>query len=427
LEPNPEELLAMRLSLCAVALICILSVDLQAEDWPQWRGPTGDNHAANGATAPVSWDESTNLVWNVPVPGRGHSSPTVVGDRIYLTTSDTAQQTQSLLIYDRHTGELLTEKIAHQGGLTAKLHGNNTHASSTVASDGTRVFCLFNNQGAAWISAFDLEGTPLWQERAIGFEPQIFKFGFGSSPVVVGEKVIVASEYDGPESGIVALDAATGEQRWKVDRPQSLSYSTPARVRQDDQVLLVTSGNLLFAAYDPADGSLAWSTDGTTMATCGTMVAHEQRNLAFASGGYPLSFTAAVRTDGDHKIVWSNYKVKCYEQSLLVADDYLYAVTDTGLAHCLRCSDGEEQWKKRLSGRGVSSSPVLIDGKIYVTSERGTTYVFTATPEGCELLGENQLGSECFATPTPIGNRLYHRYATGTGGERREYLAAIGE
>ncbi|MGI9427659.1 MAG: PQQ-binding-like beta-propeller repeat protein [Bythopirellula sp.] len=417
----------MRLSPCAVALLWILSADLRAQDWPQWRGLTGDNHAASSATAPVNWDESTNLVWNVPVPGRGHSSPTVIGDRIYLTTADAEQQTQSLLIYQRHTGELLTEKIAHQGGLTAKLHPNNSHASSTVASDGERVFALFNQNGAVWVTAFDLDGQQLWQERAIGFEPKIYEFGFGSSPVVVDDKVIVASEYDGAESGIVALDTTTGKQRWKIDRPQSLSYSTPARFRQGDQVLLVTSGNLLFAAYDPADGSVAWSTEGTTMATCGTMVWNEQRGLAFASGGYPLKFTAAVRTDGDHGIVWSNYKIKCYEQSMLVVGDYLYAVTDPGLVHCLRCSDGEEQWKQRLGGRGVSSSPVLIDGKIYVTSERGTTYVFTATPDGFELLGENQLGSECFATPTPIGNRLYHRYAVGTGAERQEYLAAIGE
>ncbi len=209
---------------------------LQAKDWPQWRGPTGDNHAAADATAPVSWSEKSNLAWVVPVPGKGHSSPTVIGDRIYLTTSDVLQETQSLLVYDRHNGEMLVEKVVHQGGLTAKMHSNNSFASSTVASDGQRVFALFHNNGAVWISAFDLAGNPIWKQRAIGFTPQKYQFGFGSSPVVSDGLVIVSSEYDGKESGIVALDTATGEQRWKTDRPQSLSYSTPALASKTNSV-----------------------------------------------------------------------------------------------------------------------------------------------------------------------------------------------
>jgi len=415
----------MRLSLCAVLLFFLASSSLQAQDWPQWRGPTGDNHAASGTKAPVTWDEDSNLAWKVPVPGRGHSSPTVIGDRIYLTTSDVKKQTQSLLIYDRYNGKRLTEKVVHQGGLNAKMHSNNTFASPTIASDGQRVFALFHNDGAAWVTAFDLDGTQLWQQRAIGFEPKKFEFGFGSSPVVIGGCVIVASEYDGDESGIVALDTETGKRRWKTDRPQSLSYSTPALASQDGKRFLITSGYNMVAAYDPGSGKQLWSTEGSTFSTCGTMVWDEQLGLAFASGGYPDIFTLAVRTRGEHEVVWSNNRVKCYEQSMLVVGEYLYAVTDSGIVHCLRCIDGEEQWKQRLGGR-FSSSPLLVDGKIYVTNERGTTFVFAASPAGFESLGENQLGTECFATPTPVGNRLYHRFAVGAGEEREEFLAAIG-
>ena len=413
------------------ALVCCLLFALtfatsHGQDWLQWRGPTGDNHAAAGATAPVSWSEKQNLVWNVPVPGRGHSSPTVVGDRIYLTTADLAATKQSLLIYDRNTGEQLAERVVHTGGVTAKMHPNNTHASPTVASDGQHVFALFHNGGAVWVTAFDLNGQQLWQERAIGFQPQTYQFGFGSSPVYVDGLVIVSSEYDGPESGIVALDAATGKQRWKADRPQSLSYSTPARARVNGQLQLVMSGNNAIAAYDARDGRTLWATSGSTFATCGTMVWDESKGLAFASGGYPTKFTSAVRTTGNNELVWTNTKLKCYEQSMLLVDDYLYAVTDSGLVHCLRSTDGEELWKQRLGG-SFSSSPLLIDGKIYVTNERGTTFVFAPTPDGFQPLSENQLGTECFATPTPIGNRLYHRYAVGSGAERQEYLVAIGE
>ena len=219
----------MRGVLCVVLLSVFLSPSMQGQDWPQWRGPTGDNHAADGVTAPETWSETSNLAWVVPVPGRGHASPTVVGDRIYLATADLQLQTQSLLIYNRLTGELIADKVAHRDGLTAKLHPKNTFASATVASDCQRVFALFHYHDAVWVTAFDLDGDQLWQQRAIGFTPKKYVFGFGSSPVVVDGRLIVASEYDGPESGIVALDTQSGKQIWKADRPQSLSVVPKTR------------------------------------------------------------------------------------------------------------------------------------------------------------------------------------------------------
>ena len=399
---------------------------LQAADWAQWRGPTGDNHAAAGATAPVFWDENQNLAWVTPVPGRGHSSPTVVGNRIYLTTADDQAETQSLLIFDRQSGTKLQEIVVHRGGLVAPLHPNNTHATPTVASDGNRIFTLFDNGHVAWLTAFDLEGKQLWQQEAIGFDPQRYQFGFGSSPVVLEGLVVVSSDYDGPESGIVALDASSGNRRWKVDRPQELSYSSVARAPASGRLSLLISGTHQFAAYEPATGKELWSTPGSTQATCGTMVWNEPLGLAFASGGYPEKFLTAVRTTGDHEIVWTNNKLKCYEQSMLVVGQHLYCINDNGVARCLRCTDGEELWKERLGG-SYSSSPLLVGDAIYVTNEGGTTFVFKASPEGFESLGENQLGDSCFATPTPLDGRLYHRYAVGSGEERQEFLAAIGK
>jgi len=399
-----------------------------AEDWAQWRGPTGDNHAPADATAPVKWSENGGFAWRTPVPGRGHSSPTIVGNRIYLTTSDAEAETQSLLIFDRKTGELLINRLVHQGKLPPRreMHPNNTHASPTVASNGRQVFTTFLHDRAAWVTAFDLQGQQQWQERAAGFNPQRYKFGFGSSPVVVGDMVIVSSEYDGPESGIVALDAKTGQQRWKAPRPKSLSYSSPFRMTTGNGVTqLLIGGNQQLAAYDSKSGELLWSTPGTTHATCGTMVASPGLGLAFASGGFPETFTLAVRTSGDHAIVWKN-RVKCYEQSLLLAGEYLYGVSDRGIAYCWRAKDGEEMWKERLGG-SYSSSPLLVDGKIYVTNEGGTTFVFAASHESFQSLATNQLGDEGFATPTPADGRLYHRYADSSSGERQEFLVAIGE
>ncbi|CAK9037474.1 Dehydrogenase [Durusdinium trenchii] len=406
----------------------VLSYGLAAhgEDWPQWRGPSGQNHAATGATAPEKWSAEENLAWNTPIPGRGHSSPVIVGERIYLTTCDEQAETQSLLVLDRKTGELLTQTVAHQGKLPPRIHGNNTHASPTVACDGKNVFALFNNDLACWITKFDLDGKQVWQKRIAPFDPQQFRFGFGSSPILVDGLLVFSTEFDGDGSGVYGIDTNSGEEVWHIARPESLSYSTPIPAKLDGKTQLVMSGNDRIASYDPKTGRELWSTPGSTKATCGTMVWDTERNLAFASGGYPGSFTLAVRGTGDHDIVWEKGQPRCYEQSLLLVDGNLFALADNGIAFCLRGEDGETMWRERLDGP-VSASPIYVDGKVYVTNEEATTFVFRASPAGFELVAENKLGDECFATTTPVDGRLYHRYAVRRDGQRQEYLAAIGE
>ena len=403
----------------------VLTTPALAQDWLEWRGPTGDHHAPAGATAPVTWDESSNLDWVTPIPGQGHSSPTLVGARIYLTTADVANQTQSLLILDRKNGDLIREVVVHREKLPERIHPNNTHASPTVASDGQLVFTLFHNDAAAWLTAFNLEGEQIWQKRVSEFDPQQYQFGFGSSPRVVGDTVIVTGEYDGPDSGIYALDTATGELRWKTPRDNKITFSTPAVANLGGTLQLLISGGDHLAAYDANNGNQLWLIDGSAKATCGTMVWDSSRNLAFASGGYPNQFTVAVSTQGEPKIIWQN-AIKCYEQSMLVLNGHIYAVADSGVAYCWRCDDGEEMWRERLGGK-FSSSPLLVDGKIYVSNEGGTTFVYRARPDRYESLGENQLGDGAFATSTPADGRLYHRYFTRSGDGVQGYLAAIGK
>ena len=402
-----------------VVLLCCASIT-GAQDWLQWRGPSGEHHAAAGATAPTSWSASDNLTWNTPIPGHGHSSPTIVGDRIYLTAADVGAQTQSLLILDRTSGALLKEVATHNGGLPAEIHPNNTHASPTVASDGERVFTLFYNSASAWLTAYDLLGNQLWQERVAEFDPQMYQFGFGSSPRVVGDQVIVALEYDGKDSGIYALDAATGKQRWATPRTPSISFSTPAVAQLGGTTQLLMSGNNEVAAYDALSGKPLWAINATTRATCGTMIWDDALGLVFASGGYPDRVTVAVRTTGDHEIAWQN-SVKCYEQSLLTVRGYVYAVSDRGVAYCWRGTDGEELWKRRLGGN-FSSSPLVVGEVIYATNEAGEMFAFEANPERYVSRLKTRLGDTAYATPTPADGRLYHRYVEAG----QEYLAAIG-
>lgn len=413
----------MRFVVCL--LLSFVTSGVVAEDWLQWRGPTGDHHAAQGTSAPVEWSETEGLAWATPLPGKGHSSPTVVGSNIYLTTADEAKQTQSLLILDRATGQLLREVVIHDGGLPAQIHPNNTNASPTVATDGNHAYTLFYNSSFAWLTALDLEGKKLWQEKVLAFDPQIYQFGFGSSPRLVDGVLVVAGEYDGPDSALVGVNPSSGKQLWKTKRPSMISFSSPAVVSSGNKSELLMSGNSMLASYDPKTGKENWSVPGTTQATCGTMVWDHSLGLAFASGGYPKPFTLAVEMTGEHQIVWQN-QTKCYEQSMLLVEGYLYGMADSGVMYCWRGTDGQEMWKKRLGGP-VSSSPVLVDGRIYVSNEAGTTFVMNATPEGYQSLAKNQLGTICFATPTPLDGRLYHRFAKEENGVRQEYLAAIGK
>lgn len=416
--------------LTSFAIALLATIAAHADDWQQWRGPTGDNHAAAGAIAPTTWGENESILWRTAIPGRGHASPTLVGNRIYLATAIPRQQAQLLLIYDRASGEFLKRTVCHQGGFERGLHPNNTYASQTVASDGQRVFLVFCNQGKVWATAADLEGKILWQQSIGPYEPKRFGFGYGTSPIVIDGKVIVTSEFDGPGSTVVALDAATGRELWRTARPKHLSYSPPARWPTAGGEQLLMSGNFLVAAYDPANGKQMWSVPAPWQATCGTMVWDEVSGLGFASGGGGINTrnaTIAVSLSGDPRIVWDN-TVKCYESSLLVVNGYLYGVSDgTGVVYCWRCRDGQEMWKHRLGGGACSASPLLVDGKIYLTNERGTTFVFAATPEGYQQLAKNQLGSDGFPTPTPADGRLYVRYGDDSSGERQEFLVAIGE
>ena len=222
---------------------------------------------------------------------------------------------------------------------------------------------------------------------------------------------------------IWGLDRKSGEQIWKAPRPSMITFSTPVitHVAGKDQMLI--SGAQLIASYDPKSGKELWTTSGTTFATCGTMV--WEGDIAFASGGYPKPETLAVRADGSGTVLWTNNQ-KCYEQSMLVYDGYLYGLTDGGIIFCWRGIDGQQMWKERLTGP-VSASPVMAGGHIYWANERGTLYVFRPNPERFELVAENQVGTESFASPAISAGRIFLRVGERSEGTRKEFLYCFGK
>lgn len=397
-------------------------------DWPWWRGPLRNGHTPPQCRLPTKFGEREHLLWKVPIPGRGHSSPVVVGDAVYLTTADEQQETQSILALSRMNGEVLWTRKLNEGGFPEENHPKNSAANPTIACDGERIVSCIWHHETLHLAAHDLAGNQLWARVVGPYDPRRYKYGYAPSPVMYRQLVIVAAEQDG-ESYIAAVNRHTGEEFWRIPRPQSTSYSSPsiAHVAGRDQLMI--SGHEHIASFDPATGEQLWRAQGTTAATCGTIV--WSGDIALASGGYPKAETIAVRADGSGKVLWKNGQ-QCYEQSMIVVSsseeqpvDYLYAITDKGIAYCWRVRDGKEMWRERLRGP-VSASPVAAGGKIYWANEAGTMYVFAADPEKFTLIAENRVGEEALASPAVSQNQLFLRVAHGVGASRKEYLYCFG-
>ncbi|MFO0925080.1 MAG: PQQ-binding-like beta-propeller repeat protein [Pirellulales bacterium] len=385
-------------------------------DWPFWRGPYRNGNTVN-QNVPIQFGDSKLLAWQTPIAGRGHGSPIVVGQQVILPTADEKNQVQSIVAIDRRSGKQLWSTELSREGFPKKNHPKNTEATPTVASDGESLYACFFHHKAIHLYKLSLDGKVSYQQNLGEFDPKQFEYGYAPSPCLYKNQVIVCAEYDG-KSYLVSLQSRDGKELWRTARPSSISFSTPvvASVAGRDQLLL--SGNQKVSSYDPMTGKELWAVDGTTFATCGTMI--WEGNTVFASGGFPKAETIAVQADGSGKILWRNDQ-KCYEQSMIVHQGYVYALTDKGVLYCWQASDGKEMWKQRLQGP-VSSSPVLVDNRIYWANESGTMYVFEANPQKYVSLSENKIGDESFASPAVCGNQFFVRTAVGQGAERQEYL-----
>ncbi|GAA5510538.1 PQQ-binding-like beta-propeller repeat protein [Novipirellula caenicola] len=420
----------MKHVLLLLSMLCLVSLcpqDGAAQDWAQWRGPDANNHAATDIKLPFRWDVSTasDVAWRTRIPGRGHSTPIVVEDSIFLTTADVAKQTQSLLKLNRSDGRMMDQWVIHRGTLPERIHPHNSHASPSPAFDGTRIYVAFHTDDAIWVTALTTEGREVWQRKVSNFAPEAFQFGYGASPIIEDDLVIVAAEYDGEDSGLYALDSRTGKPVWKTARPKNLNFASPIVTTLSGRRQILLAGADKICAYNPRDGKELWSVDTATEAICGTVVWDDQQHI-MVSGGNPKSGTWCVSGKGNHNVLWEN-PVQCYEQSLLAIPGYVFGAADNGVLYCWRTHDGTEMWKARLFGGGISASPLLVGDKIYIASEAGMIYVVAATPNRFDLLSENPSGDSIFATPVAIDDRLLIRTGIGVGDDRNEYLIAIGK
>ena len=291
-------------------------------------------------------------------------------------------------------------------------------ASSTVATDGHRLFINFLNDNAVYTTAIDLSGNMLWQRKITDY---ILHQGYGSSPAVYEHLVIVSA--DNKSGGtIVGLNRETGEVVWRRERPEKPNYASPVIMNVAGREQLIFTGCDLVTSLDPLTGEQLWEIEGATTECVTTSVTDGKH--VFTSGGFPKNHISAVAADGSGKVVWE-INTRAYVPSFLQRAGFLFTALDAGIATCFSCATGDEVWKGRLGGT-FSSSPVMVGDLIYATNEEGITHIFKANPQKFEKVGENKLGESVFATPAICGGRIYTRVAHEEDGKRQEYLYCIG-
>jgi outer membrane protein assembly factor BamB len=387
-----------------------------AGQWPGWRGPLNNGVAPDNDATRREWDE-TSVLWESPVAGRGHSSPVVVGDLVMLATADESALQQSVVAYDRKSGEKRWATVVHKGNFPApgEVHKKGTNANGTVACDGERVYCVFLNGGKIVASALNLKGEPVWNRELGAFNS---KFGYAPSPILYRELLLVAADNRGG-GYLVGVDRESGKIVWRKNRPEIATYSSPfvAHVGGKDQ--LVISGCHSLCSYDPRTGDKNWETKCIAEATCGTVVTDGER--FFASGGYPERQTVGVSASGE--ILWHD-RNHLYEPSMVCLENVLVGVSDRGVAYGWNPKTGKMYWEQRIGG-SFSASPVAINGLIYVPDLRGNTYVFEATESGLKTVATNQLGDDSYASPAIVDGQIFLRVGFGRGPQRTEKLICI--
>lgn len=366
-------------------LLAVAVTRVSAEDWPQFRGPTGQGHATERGL-PLEWSESRNILWKTPVPGFGWSSPVVAGGKVWLTTvvetkekRDRVSASLRAVAFDVETGKELVNVEVFQIKDAGVINPKNSRASPTPIIDGEKVYVHFGADGTAALST---SGQILWTAR-LPYESQ---HGNGGSPIVYRDLLIVNCDGNGGEAYVVALDTATGKVRWKTPRrkPADQAYSTPLVITVGDRDEVVSAGAYRAAAYDPLTGQEIWRVSyGDGFSNVPRPVFGN--GLVYIATGFQTPSLIAVRPDGKGdvtrtNVAWTITRGAPYTPSpLLIGEDFYY-VSDTGVLSLADASTGKIVWQQRLGGN-YSASPVFADGRIYFQSEEGETTVIAPGKE----------------------------------------------
>jgi outer membrane protein assembly factor BamB len=421
-------------------------VALADENWPSFRGPGASG--VSPKAAPTSWDvpSNRNVRWMTPVPGLALSSPVIHGEHLLVTTAvgqnenkelkvglygdiqpvnEHAPYTFKLLCLDKNTGQLTWERTAHEGIPRVKRHPKSSHANPTPATDGKHVVAFFGSEG---LYCYDVKGDLIWKKDLGVLDSGFFRvptaqWGFASSPVIHGDRVIVQCDVQ-KGSFVAAFSLKDGGEIWRTPREEVPTWSTPTVHVSPQRSQVICNGWKEIAGYDLASGKRLWHMRGGGDIPVPTpVVAHDLIFITNAHGSqspvYAIRATAAGditlpdgETSGEH-VAWSHRRGGNYMQTPIVVGEHLFLCRDNGVVTCFDAKSGKKLGEQKLGdGRtGFTASPVAAADKLYFTSEEGNVYVVSADPK-MEVLGTNPLGDLSMATPAVSDGTLFFRTRT---------------
>ncbi len=423
-------------------------------DWPSFRGPSASG-VADGQNLPETWNGETgeNIRWKVRIPGLAHSSPIIWGDRLFLTTAVSSRKGVSfkhglygggrthedrsvhqwkVYCFNKRSGEMLWERIAHASAPKDGRHIKATYANSTPVTDGRYVVAFFGSEG---LFAFDVSGQLLWQKDlgrldAGAYDVRDYEWGSASSPIIYEDLLIVQCDTQ-EEDFLLACDIHTGKTVWQTPRDELPSWGTPTIYPGAERTELITNGSNFIRGYDPQSGQELWRLGGSSQITAPTPIFSDGL-IVVTSGRRPEKpiFVIRLGAKGDitldpnqnsnEFVVWRKLKRGPYMPTPIVYEGFLYALQNEGILDCYKLTTGEEIYRERLPhvGGGFSASPVAADGKLYLCGEDGQIFVVKAGSD-FTLLATNDVGERLMATPALSGGTLYVR--------SENHLLAIGQ
>jgi len=405
---------------CVVVLCAATCVMGQTSaHWPQWRGPFFNGMARGDA--PTVWSDRSNIRWKAQIPGRGHSTPAIWGDRIFLTTAipsatsgagPLVEHRFDVLALDRKTGKIVwqrTAKVAtpHEG--YHRAYGS--FASNSPATDGKYVYASFGSRG---IYAYDFNGKLIWEKDLNVQMKMRLAFGEGSAPLLAGDRLFVVFDHEA-ESFIVALDKRNGKELWRAARDERSSWSTPLAIEHGGRTEIVVSATKKVRSYDPETGKVLWESAG--LGANAIPVPVYQNGMVYVMSGYRDPKLMAIKLGrqgdltGSDAIVWSHTRGLSYTASPVLHDNKLYVVTDNGLVSVFNATTGEPYYAQtRLpKAYNLKASPVGANGKLYLATEDGDVVVLKMG-EKLEVIATNHLTDQVFiATPVIAAGELFLR------------------
>ncbi len=438
-----------KIAVLLIAFLVISPAVLEAneeQNWSSFRGTDGRG-VADGFSVRSSWNVDSaagkieGVSWRRDVPGLGHASPTIFGDRIFLATAiaeqddvplmlgrggkptaadDNGEQSWVILCYDKRSGEELWRRTAYQGRPRATRHVKASHANTSVVTDGRHLVAFFGSEG---LYCYTLDGDLLWKKDlgVVDISKYGIGWGYSSSPAVHKDRIVlVCDDPDNPY--IVTLRLSDGKELWRVSRDGicERSWGTPMIHSSPEKTQVVVNGWPWIVSYDLATGEEIWKIKGggdnpvpTPFESNGWIY------ITSSHGGQSPIYVVRPEAQGDitpsaekpanESIVWSTTKGGSYMSTPVVYKGHLYLGNTNGTVRCFNASTGQKIYEERLEvGAGIFSSLVAADDKIYCASENGTVYVLAAEPE-FTVLARNALGEPCFATPAISEGVLYFR------------------